>query len=204
MFDFLESVFDTVVDVVEFTGRTAVDIVGFTLETVGEVADFGLDVAGTVVDTGIDIVGEVLGPLFNDNYHGERYQQAESRYQRRLDELQHNSRQAVKHYADSAQHHYSQHLWDSQQQLSKEQKRLRHLAFEHLHAERATVRQFIGQLKPRKKQLKAQLEHCAGKTEKQQLKAEIRAINAALNPLYEQLALIKQQFDELHNKDHQA
>lgn len=200
MFDFLKEVFDAVVDVVEFTGSVAADVVDFTLETIGDAADFTLSAAETVVDTGIDIVGEVLSPLFGDNGRDSRYQQAESRYQRRLDELQHNSQQAVKQYAKQAQQHYNQRWSNGQQQLSKQEKHLRYLAFQHLRAERATLRHFIGQLKPRKAQLKAQLDAGVSKTEKQQILGEIRALNAALKPLYEQLAVIKQQFDQLHDQ----
>ena len=148
------------------------------------------------------LLGVLLAPIFDPTYFDPKKEQqreaAERRFERQVNGLRERSNDAVNSYVQQQKQAYQYHAFGAQQVLTKAQKHARYLAFEALRQERGLVRSYISQLKPRKDALKAQLDDCQDNDQRKQLKAEIRAINALLNPLYTQLKDIKTQFDELH------
>ena len=217
MFGFFSDFVDSVVDVASSVGNFTVDVVSDVAGVVGDVASstasFTFDVLGDVatgvgnlaegtIDLSTDILGALLAPIFDPTYFDPKKEQqreaAERRFERQVNGLRERSNDAVNNYVQQQKQSYQQHASWGEQTLSKAQKHARYLAFQSLRQERDIVRSYISQLKPRKDALKAQLDNCQDNEQRQQLKAEIRAINALLNPLYTQLKNIKTQFDELH------
>ena len=217
MFGFFSDFVDSVVDVASSVGSFTVDVVSDVAGVVGDVASstasFTFDVLGDVatgvgnlaegtIDLSTDILGALLAPIFDPTYFDPKKEQqreaAERRFERQVNGLRERSNDAVNNYVQQQKQSYQQHVSWGEQTLSKAQKHARYLAFQSLRQERDIVRSYISQLKPRKDALKAQLDNCQDNDQRQQLKAEIRAINALLNPLYTQLKNIKTQFDELH------
>ena len=217
MFGFFSDFVDSVVDVASSVGSFTVDVVSDVAGVVGDVASstasFTFDVLGDVatgvgnlaegtIDLSTDILGALLAPIFDPIYFDPKKEQqreaAERRFERQVNGLRERSNDAVNNYVQQQKQSYQQHASWGEQTLSKAQKHARYLAFQSLRQERDIVRSYISQLKPRKDALKAQLDNCQDNDQRQQLKAEIRAINALLNPLYTQLKVIKTQFDELH------
>jgi hypothetical protein len=217
MFGFFSDFVDSVVDVASSVGSFTVDVVSDVAGVVGDVASstasFTFDVLGDVatgvgnlaegtIDLSTDILGALLAPIFDPTYFDPKKEQqreaAERRFERQVNGLRERSNDAVNNYVQQQKQSYQQHVSWGEQTLSKAQKHARYLAFQSLRQERDIVRSYISQLKPRKDALKAQLDNCQDNDQRQQLKAEIRAINALLNPLYTQLKVIKTQFDELH------
>ena len=217
MFGFFSDFVDSVVDVASSVGSFTVDVVSDVAGVVGDVASstasFTFDVLGDVatgvgnlaegtIDLSTDILGALLAPIFDPTYFDPKKEQqreaAERRFERQVNGLRERSNDAVNNYVQQQKQSYQQHVSWGEQTLSKAQKHVRYLAFQALRQERDIVRSYISQLKPRKDALKAQLDNCQDNDQRQQLKAEIRAINALLNPLYTQLKVIKTQFDELH------
>ena len=217
MFGFFSDFVDSVVDVASSVGNFTVDVVSDVAGVVGDVASstasFTFDVLGDVatgvgnlaegtIDLSTDILGALLAPIFDPTYFDPKKEQqreaAERRFERQVNGLRERSNDAVNNYVQQQKQSYQQHHAWGEQTLSKAQKHARYVAFRYLREERDMVRSYISQLKPRKDALKAQLDNCQDNDQRQQLKAEIRAINALLNPLYTQLKVIKTQFDELH------
>ncbi len=211
--DFVGSVVDVVADTASFgfevvgdvasgLGDVATSVGGFAFEVVSDVASGVGGFAGDAIDLGSNILGALLLPIFDPtNIDPKKEQQreaAERRYERQVHAVRERSNQAVNAYVQQQKQSYQQHHAWGEQTLSKAQKHARYVAFRYLREERDMVRSYISQLKPRKDALKAQLDNCQDNEQRQQLKAEIRAINALLNPLYTQLKNIKTQFDELH------
>ena len=183
-------------------GDVASSTASFTFDVLGDVATGVGNLAEGTIDLSTDILGALLAPIFDPTYFDPKKEQqreaAERRFERQVNGLRERSNDAVNNYVQQQKQSYQQHASWGEQTLSKAQKHARYLAFQSLRQERDIVRSYISQLKPRKDALKAQLDNCQDNDQRQQLKAEIRAINALLNPLYTQLKVIKTQFDELH------
>ncbi len=189
--------------IAEGTFDVATDMFGATVDAGIYVAEGLGSFAGGTVDIVTDILGIALAPIFDPTHFDPKKEQqrqdAERRLERQLGQLRHNSEQAIKTYEAEAQAKYNSNWMTASHTLSKQQKHLRYVAFQQLHAERDTVKQYISQLKPLKNAANAKLKNCTDSTLRAQLLAETRAINALLKPIYAQLQQIKRQFDELHH-----
>ena len=206
MFDFLDDLFSIVVDVVETAGSIVVDTVEFAGSVAADAIDIAVDVAegtvnlaGNVVSGGLDLTGEMIagliGVILSSDSSDEEREAAEHRHQRQMAQLRQQSEDKVKQYQQTQQQAYQHHV---DYAVSKQQKALRHQALKQLEHERDTVRLYISQLKPRKDMLKVELDACANPQQKKELKAEIKALNRLLTPLYKQLKFIKSQLEQLH------
>ena len=211
--DLFDFVVDTVVDVVETTGTIVVDTVEFAGSVAADVIDVALEVAegtvslaGDVIDglgvignDGLDLTTELIagfiGVILSSNSSDEEREAAEYRHQRQMFQLREQSDQKVKQYQQKQQEAYQSHV---NYAVNKQKQALRHEAFKQLHHERDTVRLYLSELKPRKDALKIELDACADLQQQQRLKAEIKALNRLLTPLYEQLKHIKLQLEQLH------
>ncbi len=205
MFDFLDDLFDIVVDVVETTGSIVVDTVEFAGSVAADAIDIAVDVAegsfnlvgdvttglGVVANDGLDLTGELIagliGAIFASNSSDEEREQAERRCERQLSQLREQSKNTVKQYQQQQQNVYHQKVRSAQHQQSA---KVRQLALHHLNQERTTVTLFIDQLKPRRQQLKLDLANCQNIVQRTHMEAEYQAVDRLFKKLKKQLKRI--------------
>ena len=205
MFDFLDDLFSIVVDVVETAGSIVVDTVEFAGSVAADAIDIAVDVAegsfnvagdittglGIVANDGYDLTGEMIAGLiaaiFGSNSSDEQREQAEHRCERQLTQLRGQSKSTVKQYQQQQQKVYEQKANAAQQQQFK---KTRQLALRHLKQERATINDFIDQLKPRRQQLKHELAKCKTTAQHTSLEQEYQALNRLYQQLKKQLKRI--------------
>lgn len=205
MFDFLDDLFDIVVDIVETTGSIVVDTVEFAGSVAADAIDIAVDVAegsfnllgdvttglGVVANDGLDLTGEMIagliGVILSSDSSDEEREQAERRCERQLTQLREQSKSTVKQYQQQQQNVYQQKVRSAQHQQSA---KVRQLALHHLKQERTTVTLFIDQLKPRRQQLKLDLANCQNIIQRTHMEAEYQAVDRLFKKLKKQLKRI--------------
>lgn len=206
MFDFLDALFDVMVDVVETTGTIFVDTVEFAGSVAADVIDVAVEVAedsfnlvgdigtglGVVANDGLDFTGELIagliGAIFSSNSSDQEREAAERRYQHHLEQLEEESKNTVKQYKQQQQNVYNQKRSAAQRQQAEQ---IRQLALHNLTQERATVTAFIEQLKPRRQQLKLDLTNCQTAAQQQCIEAEYAAVDRLFKSLKKQLKRVE-------------